>query len=142
MGKSRYVAESVDCTVPVVCWPLSRLYIYIWQFFWHFWRCYGTSVNNIVDYKVHYSQNTFTGLNFSNFTIFHPKICFKNFWKHKNLKIPSWIRTHGIQICSSFNPLQYNVLGKKLFMNLPLILLFILIKTMSQHGGVQAPIPP
>lgn len=135
MGKSRYVAGSVDCTVPVVCSPLSRLYIYIYGNFSGIFEGVMGHLSIIlwsfVDYKVHYSQNTFTGLNFSNFTIFHPKICFKNFWKHKNLKIPSWIRTHGIQICSSFNPLQYNVLGKKLFMNLPLILLFILIKTMS-----------
>lgn len=33
----------------------------------------------------------------------------------KNLKILSWIRNHGIKICSSFNPLQYDILGKKLF---------------------------
>lgn len=34
--------------------------------------------------KVHFIQNIFTGLEFSNFTIIDPEICFKIFWKGEN----------------------------------------------------------
>lgn len=44
--------------------------------------------------KVHCYQNTFNGLEFSNIKIFNQKIHFLNFWKGKNFKIISEIRTH------------------------------------------------
>lgn len=43
--------------------------------------------------KVHYNQITFTGLEFLNLT---QSICFKNFCKHKNCKIPGQIKTHDL----------------------------------------------
>lgn len=36
-----------------------------------------------------------TLISFSNFTIFFPKICFKNVWRGENYERPSGIRTHN-----------------------------------------------
>ena len=44
--------------------------------------------------KVYYNRNTFTGLEFSIVTVFDQKIRLKSFWKGKNYKSPSDIRTH------------------------------------------------
>lgn len=50
---------------------------------------------------VHYYQNTFTGLEFPNFTIFDPKKSdLKLFENVKKTLSPSRIQTHDIQIHS------------------------------------------
>lgn len=59
---------------------------------------------------VHNNQNTFVVLEFSNLTIFDPKICFNNFWEGKYYKNSSSIQTHDQHICSQHsNSLGYAV---------------------------------
>lgn len=51
--------------------------------------------------KVHHNLlvHTFTDVEFSNFTLISPETMFK---------IPSWIRSHDLQICSEpSNPLRF-----------------------------------
>lgn len=55
--------------------------------------------------KLHYNQNTFTGLECSNFTIFTPKNVSKAFKKVKNYKSPSGIGTGSLRS----NPSPYAV---------------------------------
>lgn len=43
--------------------------------------------------KIHYDQNTFTGLKFTNFAISNQKIWFGNIWKGKNNESSNGIRT-------------------------------------------------
>lgn len=52
--------------------------------------------------KIHYTsnQNIFISLEFSYFTIFDQKLCFKIFWKGKNFKISTGIRIDDLQIRS------------------------------------------
>lgn len=52
------------------------------------WYMYGIHVDINVDKKTLYNQNTFTGLEFSNFSIFDQNTCFKNFWKGQYFKSP------------------------------------------------------
>lgn len=61
-----------------------------------------------MDKKPNQNKTTFNGLEFSNFKIFDQKIHFKFFFKGKNLKIPSGIQTHDLQIHSErSNPMRY-----------------------------------
>lgn len=59
---------------------------------------------------VHYSQNTFTVLKVSNFTIFYQKKYILNFWKGTNYKSPCGIRARDFEIRSKrSHPLRYAV---------------------------------
>lgn len=48
--------------------------------------------------KLFYNQNTFAGLEYSNFTIFDQQQCFKFYINSKNYKCRSGIRTHVLLI--------------------------------------------
>lgn len=64
---------------------------------WTLLRQNGTPVNIMFMWiKVILNQDTFTGVEFSYFTIFDLKICFKICWKGKNYKSPTWVWTHEI----------------------------------------------
>lgn len=84
---------------------------------------------------VHYSQNTFTVLKVSNFTIFYQKKYILNFWKGTNYKSPCGIRARDFEIRSKrSHPLRYAVWYKFIWgglLKLCLILLFISIESTS-----------
>lgn len=79
---------------------------------------------------VRYNQNTFTGLTFSNFTIFAPKIGFKFFGKLKIIKAVSNLKIYRFVVntlthCTML--LGNKLLGEKKIIASYLIFLFISI---------------
>lgn len=60
--------------------------------------------------KLFYNQNTFAGLEYSNFTIFDQQQCFKFYINSKNYKCHSGIQTHVLLIRRKrSNTLRYAV---------------------------------